>query len=180
MLPLIAALINMGLPMIAGAIATKGKDVIQDKLGIDISSAMGTEEGKLKLLQAQHEHEEFLVNAAMAKTEQDIKEAALYIGDVGNARDREAKIATSEAAPLLNKIITPILACTILALTFLIFYVVTFSTGAVDASRKDIMIYVLGVLSAIATQIVQYYFGSSKGSSAKDETINMMQQQGNK
>lgn len=39
------------------------------------------------------------------------------------------------------------------------------------STQKEIMLYILGVLSAIATQIYAYYFGSSKGSARKDETI---------
>lgn len=38
-------------------------------------------------------------------------------------------------------------------------------------TQKEIMLYILGVLSAIATQIYAYYFGSSRGSARKDETI---------
>ncbi len=39
------------------------------------------------------------------------------------------------------------------------------------ATQKEIMLYILGVLSAIATQIYSYYFGSSRGSAIKSETL---------
>lgn len=39
---------------------------------------------------------------------------------------------------------------------------------------KDIMLYILGVLSSILTSIFSYYFGSSKSSSQKNDTLNMM------
>ena len=39
------------------------------------------------------------------------------------------------------------------------------------SSQKEIILYILGVLSAIVSQIFSYYFGSSKGSARKDETI---------
>lgn len=42
---------------------------------------------------------------------------------------------------------------------------------AQKSTQKEIMLYILGVLSAIATQIYAYYFGSSRGSAKKDETI---------
>ncbi|MGQ0708998.1 MAG: hypothetical protein ACT4NV_04535 [Rhodoferax sp.] len=42
---------------------------------------------------------------------------------------------------------------------------------AQKATQKEIMLYILGVLSAIASQIYAYYFGSSRGSARKDETI---------
>jgi hypothetical protein len=46
-----------------------------------------------------------------------------------------------------------------------------FDTSVVEPSRKDILIYILGVLSAISTQIVSYYFGSSQGSKDKSDQL---------
>jgi hypothetical protein len=67
--------------------------------------------------------------------------------------------------------VTPVLALSILLLTFVLFGVVMFDNTPVETSRKDILIYVLGVLSAIATQIVSYYFGSSQGSKEKSDQL---------
>jgi flagellar basal body-associated protein FliL len=39
----------------------------------------------------------------------------------------------------------------------------------VKPEAKDILIYILGVLSAAVTQILSYYFGSSQGSKDKSE-----------
>ena len=86
------------------------------------------------------------------------------VEDRKSARDREAQITTSADAPLLNKIVLPILAIGVMVLSFLLFYVVAFDGDIVTARNKDVIIYILGVLSAIDTQIVQYYFGSSSGS----------------
>ena len=36
---------------------------------------------------------------------------------------------------------------------------------------KDIVIYILGALTTIATQVVAYYFGSSQGSKDKQKSI---------
>ena len=38
---------------------------------------------------------------------------------------------------------------------------------AKDSGVKEILIYILGALSAITIQVVQYFFGSSQGSSDK-------------
>jgi len=110
-------------------------------------------------------------NGDLAKMANDTEITKAYLGDVASARDREAKVATSEHAPYLNKVIVPILAIGVLALTFGLFAFVLFDKGDIDPTRKDILIYVLGVLSAIATQIVSYYFGSSKGSNDKNDAI---------
>jgi hypothetical protein len=39
---------------------------------------------------------------------------------------------------------------------------------------KDVALYILGVLSAISTQIFSYYFGSSKGSSEKNDQMKVL------
>ena len=110
----------------------------------------------------------------LAKMANDTELAKIYAADLDSARKRESEIVTSEAAPLINKIITPILAASVLLMTFVLFGLVLFDDGNIDPSRKDILIYVLGVLSAIATQIVSYYFGSSQGSAAKNHAIDKM------
>ena len=86
------------------------------------------------------------------------------VEDRTSARNRESQIATSDAAPLLNKIVLPILAIGVMVLSFVLFYVIAFDSDVVNPRNKDVIIYILGVLSAIDTQIVQYYFGSSSGS----------------
>lgn len=109
----------------------------------------------------------------LAKLAQDGQLAQIQaeMADLDSARKREMAVATSENAPYLNKIVTPVLAIAILLATFILFGLVMFAEGVIDTTRKDIIIYVLGVLSAISTQIVSYYFGSSKGSTDKNTAI---------
>jgi hypothetical protein len=101
----------------------------------------------------------------------ELAKLASEVADLDSARKREMAVATSENAPYLNKIVTPVLAISILIATFVLFGLVMFAEGVIDTTRKDIIIYVLGVLSAISTQIVSYYFGSSKGSNDKNMAI---------
>ena len=96
------------------------------------------------------------------------------VEDRDSARKREAQIASSENAPTINKIITPVLAIGTILLSFLLFYVVAFDTSVFTIANKDIIIYILGVLSAIDTQIIGYYFGSSSQSVEKTRTIESM------
>ncbi len=86
--------------------------------------------------------------------------------DKQSAREREMKIANSEFAPMLNKIVTPILALGTVILAFGLFLVIIFVE--VDPQSKDILIYVLGTLSSAVTMVLGYYFGSSL--SSKDKT----------
>ena len=99
---------------------------------------------------------------------------AKEVEDRDSARKREAEIAVADAAPTINKIITPVLAIGCIFLSFVLFYIVAFDTSVFSNANKDIIIYILGVLSAIDTQIISYYFGSSTGSTEKTKTLESM------
>ena len=89
--------------------------------------------------------------------------------EMESARNREIQIATSSAAPMLNKIVTPVLALGTVGLTFILFGVIIFVD--VDAESKDILIYVLGALTSAVTMVLGYYFGSSAGSKEKSAQL---------
>ena len=98
------------------------------------------------------------------------------VDDRKSAREREASVATSDAAPTLNKVITPILAIGVLVSTVVLFGGVVFGTDAIDASRKDLAVFVLGQLAGICTMVIAYYFGSSRGSTQKNDFIEHLMQ----
>jgi hypothetical protein len=85
--------------------------------------------------------------------------------EMDSARRREIEIATSQFAPTINKIVTPVLALGTVGLTFLLFGIIVFAEVKPDA--KDIIIYVLGALTSAVTMVLGYYFGSSQGSKEK-------------
>jgi hypothetical protein len=89
--------------------------------------------------------------------------------EMESARNREIQIATSEFAPMLNKIVTPLLALGTVALTFILYAIIIFTD--VDEQSKDILIYVLGALTSAVTMVLGYYFGSSAGSKEKSSQI---------
>jgi hypothetical protein len=84
-----------------------------------------------------------------------------------SAREREVAIASSANVPMLNKLVTPVLALGVVGLSFILFAILIFVD--VQPEAKDILIYILGVLSAAVTQILSYYFGSSQGSKDKSD-----------
>jgi len=170
LLPIVQPLLANGLNLVANAVLAKGKKVVEDKLGVQLKPDMSAED-MAKVQIAAMEHEEELMRLRIEEDKLDLAELELRLKDVDSARDRETAIATSKDAPLLNKIVTPVLALGVVALTFTLFGVVMFDNTPVEASRKDILIYVLGVLSAIATQIISYYFGSSQGSKEKTDQL---------
>jgi len=167
---ILTPLLGNGLNLVANAVMAKGKDFVEKKLGVSLKPDMSPED-LVKVQIAQMEHEEELLKLRLEEDKLGLVELELRLKDTDSARDREVQISTSDKAPLLNKIVTPVLALSILLLTFVLFGVVMFNDTPVEASRKDILIYILGVLSAIASQIVSYYFGSSAGSKEKTEAL---------
>jgi len=167
---ILTPLLGNGLNLVANAVMAKGKDYVEKKLGVELKPDMSSED-LAKIQIAQMEHEEELMRLRIEDDKLDLAELQMLLKDTNDARQREVQIANSDKAPLLNKIVTPVLALSILLLTFVLFGVVMFNDTPVEASRKDILIYILGVLSAIASQIVSYYFGSSAGSKEKTEAL---------
>jgi hypothetical protein len=170
LLPLLQPLLSNGLNLVANAVAAKGKDYVEKKLGVELKPDMSPED-IIRLKTAEMEHEEELMRLRIEDDKLDLAELELRLKDTDSARDREVQISTSDKTPLLNKIVTPVLALSILLLTFILFGIVMFDNNPVESSRKDILIYILGVLSAISTQIVSYYFGSSQGSKDKSDQL---------
>jgi len=98
-----------------------------------------------------------------------LAELEAHVKEMDSARKREIEIATSQFAPVINKIVTPILALGTVSLTFILFLVIIFVE--VNSQSKDILIYVLGALTSAMTMVLGYYFGSSAGSKEKSQQL---------
>ena len=170
MIPLVTALLGKGLNLVANAVMAKGQSWVENKLGVELKPDM-TSEDFTKLKIAEMEHEEELLKLKVENNKLDLQELDMRLKDTDSARKREMEIATSEKAPLLNKIVTPVLALSVTAITFVLFGVLMFDRTPVEPSRKDILVYVLGALTAISTQVISYYFGSSIGSKDKSAQL---------
>lgn len=94
--------------------------------------------------------------------------------DIDSARHRSSEVETSANASWFSKNISALLAVGSTMLTFILFYIIIFRNDLLVNSAKDIVLYVLGVLSAIITQVFSFYFGSSIGSENKNKIIEGM------
>jgi len=155
--PLFATLAANGLGIVADAVTKKGQEFVEDKLGIDLSQQPDPEV-IARWKDAAQQHEKDLI--------------AMVFADRSDARAREVALATSQNAPLINKIVTPALALGVITLSFALFTILIFVDVKMEA--KDILIYILGVLSAAVTQILSYYFGSSQGSKDKAASLELL------
>lgn len=120
------------------------------------------EAAKLELEKAINSHIEAMEVEATKQMEIQAKEN-------DSARQREIDIATSDKAPMLNKIISPLLALLILGSTFLFWYIMIFKD--INKDKEILVSGVIGSLTTLSMGVVGYYFGSSIGSANKQAHI---------
>lgn len=93
---------------------------------------------------------------------QGVEETKAFLADTDSARKRNAEVETSANASWLSKNISSFLAIFTTLLTFILFYIVIFRNDSINTDMKDVVVYLLGVLSTILTQVFSFYFGSSQ------------------
>lgn len=130
-----------------------------------ITSKEEKEAAKLALQQEINRHLESVQSDATKQIELELK-------DMSDARNREIQIATSEHAPLINKIIQPILALLILGSCFLMWYIIMFKD--IPKEKETLVAGIVGSLTTLSMGVVSYFFGSSTGSAAKQAQLNKM------
>jgi hypothetical protein len=145
---------------VGGPLGGAAVAMIADKLGLDdktvegVTQALIADPDKLNKLK-----------------EMELEFAKIDAQDRDSARKREVEMAKADVH-FITKNITSLLALSTLSgalvMTSLIFFV------DFPDSQENIIIFVLGSLFGIATQVISYYFGSSQGSKEKTEEIKGM------
>ncbi len=145
-----------------------GANSLVDSVGKVLDNVITTKEEKMSLENEMKKSEmQFQLDLKKLSNE----EQQMMLGDLNSARQREVQVQTSEYATQLAKNVAPYLALGTTVITLGLFYVLIFSSQSIPDDKKDIILYILGVLSATLTQIYSYYFGSSAGSAAKSHTL---------
>ena len=148
-----------------------GANTLVDSVGKVLDNVVTTKGEKMQL---ENEIRKSEMQFQLDLKKLSLEEQQLIIGDVSNARNREIQVQTSEHATKLAKNVSPYLAIGTAFLTMLFFYILVFRPDSISNDSKEIVLYILGVLSAVLTQIYSYYFGSSAGSAANQKTIEGM------
>ncbi|HTJ50682.1 MAG TPA: hypothetical protein VL443_14570 [Cyclobacteriaceae bacterium] len=149
-----------------------GASQVIDSVGNVLDKVVTTKSEKLQLelelKKADHQFELDTQNLAL-------EDKKAILGDIDSARKRDSEVQASANASNLSKNVSPILALGGTLLTFGLFGWLMFGKwDDTDQNKKEIILYVLGVLSGILTQVFSYYFGSSLGSKAKTDIIQNM------
>lgn len=175
MVPIVAALLQQGLSILGNAVLAKGKDVVEEKLGVDISQALGTEEGRIKLKQLEMEHEQWLVEADIRRNAQELQSFKVEVEDRGSARARDAefiKAGTHNARADMMFILAVVVICGLV-------YIV-WKDQSVNEYVKGIFTLVLGRFLGYLDNIYNFEFGTTRNSRTKDVTIEQLTKGGDK
>lgn len=138
-------------------------EAVDKGVGVATGSAEEKQERQLELAKAQMQYE--LDMAKVGTQAEEIDRA-----DRTDARQHHLNILESDNAGWLEQNIHPVLSMSIVLLTFFMFILIIFG-GVYSSGMKDIVIYILGALSTVATQVVSYYFGSSSSSASKNKAL---------
>ncbi len=157
----------MPLPKVLTNLFSGGASKLIDSAKGIISEFHLSPEDKLK---AEKEITALLNQHAQAMEQEVTKQMDIQAKENDSARAREIAIATSDKAPLLNKIITPILALIIVCSTLVIWALILFRNYEPKSSESMI----IGALTTLSAGVISYYFGSSLSSHNKDKQINNM------
>ena len=151
MLPIVATLLAQGLGLLGNAVMAKGKDVIEEKLGIDLEAAVQTEEGLHNLRQLEVDHEQFLLTNALENRKLDV-------ANVTNARDSNVRIQESGNASWLAK-----------NAIYIIAFIVIIGGGVILVTSKEADVRMAAV--SCITLVLGFFYGTTQQNRAKDSTI---------
>jgi hypothetical protein len=155
MIPLVAGLLKVGLPLLAEAVLSKGKEVVEEKLGVKLPDLKAgedlTPEQSVELFRLQSQERVALEAMNLERLEIDAK-------DRDSARQREMKVRDKIPGLLAIGVTTGFF--TILG------YVIVYG---LPASSGEPILVLLGSLGTGWGMILNYYFGSSYGSAVKNK-----------
>lgn len=145
-----------------------GAGNLVDSVGKVLDNVVTTKEEKMQLdVELRKSEMQFQLDMKKLSNE----EQQMILGDISNARQREVQMMNSEHATKLNRNLMPFMALGTIFLVLALFFVLIFTPSTIKSESKDIVMYILGVLSAVLTQVYSYYFGSSAGSAEKSRTL---------
>lgn len=165
MLPIVAALLEGGFSLLGNAVLAKGKDVIEEKLGVNLESSMGSEEGRIKLKQLEMDNEEDLRQFILAKREQELRSDEMYLQDTQSARNMQ--IEALKQSDVFSKRFVYFFSIGWSVFTAFYVTLITFSSVPKDSVRfaDTILGFLLGTVIA---SMFNFFLGSSKSSQDKD------------
>lgn len=154
-LAIVGSLIKAGMPQIAQAVTDKGIAFVEEKLGVKLKEDMTPDEIET-LRERAMAHEEFKISK--------------HYEDIANARAMQ--IAALQQGDVFSKRAPIVLgACTVIV-SLCFFGMVMFVP--IPDGNSELVFTIMGFLAPMAGGVLNYFFGSSSGSSEKNKIFSSL------
>lgn len=164
---LLAPLLQQGLGLIGNAVMAKGKEWVEEKAGVKLDQPLSAEDVS-KLRQFEMEHQEELLRLRIEEKRVGIEELQAYMADTKDARNMQVEALKSDD-PFVRRFIYYFAIFWSLASASYIGFI-TF--GDIPERNVRFADTILGfVLGTLIATIVQFFYGSSKGSQEKTAAL---------
>lgn len=163
----LAPLLAQGMSLLSNAVLAKGKQWVEEKTGVNLDQPLSAED-TLKLRQFEMDHEEELIRLRQNDDKLSAEVEMAYLKDRQDARAMQ--VAALNQSDLFSKRFIYYFAIGWSVVTAAYIGFITFAPIPKDNLRfaDTVLGFLLGTL--IAT-IVNFFYGSSRGSQVKDETL---------
>lgn len=172
MIPIVATLLGTlaqnGLGLLSSAIQAKGKEVVENALGVKISDDPSPEEVS-KLRQLQFDHEERLLELGIEKARQDLEAFKEEVKDRDSARGRDVEFIRRGMTNNRANFMFFLAVCMVGLLVWIVW-----KDQGINEYVKGIFTLVLGRFLGYLDNIYSFEFGTTRGSKEKDETIKQL------
>jgi hypothetical protein len=156
------------LGLLSSAIQAKGKEVVEQTLGVKIPDNP-TPEDVSKLRQAQFDHEERLIELSIEKARQELETFKEESKDRDSARVRDVEFVKRGTTNARANLMFFLAVCAVAGLVWIVW-----TDQGINEYVKGIFTLVLGRFLGYLDNIYSFEFGTTRGSREKDDTINKM------
>lgn len=172
MIPIVAGLLTTlaenGLGLLSSAIQAKGKQVVEETLGVKISDNPSPED-ITKLRQLQFDHEERLLELGIEKAKQELEGFKIEVADRDSARVRDAEFIKRGVSNNRANLMFFLAVVMVGAMVWIVW-----KDQSINEYVKGIFTLVLGRFLGYLDNIYSFEFGTTRGSKEKDETIKQL------
>lgn len=161
LIPIVGELAKQGLSLLGNAVLVKGKDFIEKETGVKLGAEMSPAD-LLTLKQYELEHETSLLRLKQEDNRIELEYYQAELADRQSARAREievTRINNAAGMPWFIPSVTTFLA------------VVVVLGGGFSIIQSGLDTDVKFAINTMMSLVLGYYFGTTKGSAAKDTTI---------
>lgn len=164
LIPIVSALMGKGMTVLADAVVAKGRDWVEDKIGMKLpaSAADLSPEFTVQLQQAEMAHEAVLIQAAL-------EEKRIDVDNTKSARDMNARIQESEKAAHLAKVAAYYLDFLIVGSTLAMAALIIFKR--LPEGNNELAYMIFGSLMALCGTVLNFHRGTSASSKANGDAM---------